>query len=188
MHCTTLHISKISKYSNKTGLLLGASLVLFALTSQIPAHAQFRQVSRRDLPPCRMDSFVDQAGGMAELIYGDEGVIGLPPYDYFTKEHRINAGIFGTRDAGLTTGHGSFMPDAWGADEYIGNEWGQSGSQYENYAQQFDAYGNSIANFINNGINTINNGVNAVNNGVNAVNNAVNNGVNQVSNFTENLP
>lgn len=184
MHCTTLHNSQINTYSIKLCLLLGASLVLFALTAQAPAHAQFRQVSRRDLPPCRMDSFVDQAGGMAELIYGDEGEVGLPPYDNFTKEHRINAGIFGVRDAGLTTGHGSFMPDAWGADEYIGDEWGQSGSQYGNYAQQFDAYGNPIANFVNNGINTINNGVNAVNNGINAVNN----GVNQVSNFSGNLP
>jgi X-X-X-Leu-X-X-Gly heptad repeat protein len=184
MHCTTLHNSHINTYSIKLCLLLGASLVLFALTAQAPAHAQFRQVSRRDLPPCRMDSFVDQAGGMAELIYGDEGEVGLPPYDNFTKEHRINAGIFGVRDAGLTTGHGSFMPDAWGADEYIGDEWGQSGSQYGNYAQQFDAYGNPIANFVNNGINTINNGVNAVNNGLNAVNN----GVNQVSNFADNPP
>lgn len=98
--------------------------------SVIPAQAQGVQINR-NLPPCRMDSFVDQAGGMAELIYGDEGVgAELPPFDNFTKEHRINAGIFGIRDEGLTTGHGSLMPDAWGADEYIGNEWGQSGAQH----------------------------------------------------------
>jgi len=36
----------------------------------------------------------------------------------------------GQRDAGLTTGHGSYMPSAWGADEFIAppGEWSQSGS------------------------------------------------------------
>lgn len=95
------------------------------------------------LPPVRMDSFVQQAGGMAEAIYGDEGVGGiekkggnigifhpgkLPPFENFTREHRIDTGIVGQRAAGLTTGHGSFMPCAWGADEYIGNEWALTGN------------------------------------------------------------
>ena len=45
------------------------------------------------LPATNMDSFVYQAGGSAELIYGDEGVDDIPPYFEFTKEHRIAAGI-----------------------------------------------------------------------------------------------
>jgi len=82
-----------------------------------------RNRSRRQLPPVQMDSFVDQAGGAAELIYGDEGADGLPPYFGFNASHRIDNGIQGIRDAGLTTGHGSLMPSAWGGDEYIGAEW-----------------------------------------------------------------
>lgn len=82
-----------------------------------------RNRTRRQLPPVQMDSFVDQAGGAAELIYGDEGANGLPPYFGFSAEHRIDNGIYGIRDAGLTTGHGSLMPSAWGGDEYIGAEW-----------------------------------------------------------------
>jgi hypothetical protein len=88
----------------------------------------FGRPTQRNLPPTSMDSFVLNAGAQAELIYGDEGVTDPPPYDDFTKEHRINAGIFGVRDLGLTTGHGSFMPDAWGADEFIGNEWDRTGA------------------------------------------------------------
>ena len=75
-----------------------------------------------------MDSFVRQAGGNADLIYGDEGVVDIPPYDYFDPIHRINAGIYDTRRKGLTTGHGSYLPDAWGADEFTGNEWSMSGA------------------------------------------------------------
>ncbi len=59
------------------------------------------------LPPCRMDSFVRNAGAMADLIYGDEGTDGPPPYYGFTDIHRIEAGIFGDTRQGLTTGHRS---------------------------------------------------------------------------------
>jgi hypothetical protein len=80
------------------------------------------------LPATNMDSFVYQAGGSAELIYGDEGVDDIPPYFEFTKEHRIAAGITGQRSAGLTTGHGSYLPDAWGGDEWVkGPEFDMSG-------------------------------------------------------------
>jgi len=72
------------------------------------------QQSRR-LPPTNLDSFVYQAGGAAEAIYGDEGTSGPPPYSGFGQGHRIAAGITGQRNAGLTTGHGSQMPTAWGA-------------------------------------------------------------------------
>jgi hypothetical protein len=87
---------------------------------------------RNGLPATNMDSFVFEAGGQAELIYGDEGVVDIPPYFEFTKEHRINTGIYDDRDKGLTTGHGSYLPDAWGADEFIGDEWDQSGSSAGN--------------------------------------------------------
>ncbi len=51
-------------------------------------------------------------------------LVRLPPpfYDGFTARHRINAGIVGQQDAGLTTGHGSYLPDAWGRDEYLGGQ------------------------------------------------------------------
>lgn len=88
---------------------------------------------RNGLPVTSLDSFVLNAGGHAEHIYGDEGADGLPPYFEFTKVHRINTGITGVRDRGLTTGHGSYMPDAWGGDEFVdGPEWSQSGSNSGN--------------------------------------------------------
>jgi hypothetical protein len=82
------------------------------------------------LPVTTLDSFVYQAGAQADQIYGDESVNGLPEFaDGFTSTHRINAGITGARDAGLTTGHGSMMPSAWGRDEFIASpgEWAMTG-------------------------------------------------------------
>lgn len=79
------------------------------------------------LPPCTMDSFVRNAAGMADLIYGDEGTDGPPPFEEFTAIHRIDTGIFGDTNKGLTTGHRSHLPSAWGNDEFLGAEWaGQS--------------------------------------------------------------
>jgi len=84
---------------------------------------------RNGLPPTTMDSFVFEAAENAENIYGDEGTDDVPPFEGFTEEHRINAGIFDRRAAGLTTGHGSMLPNAWGADEFTGGpEFSQSGS------------------------------------------------------------
>ncbi len=77
----------------------------------------------KGLPPCTMDSFVRNAEGMADLIYGDEGTDGPPPFEEFTTIHRIDAGIFGDRNKGLTTGHRSHLPSAWGNDEFLGAEW-----------------------------------------------------------------
>lgn len=134
--------NKINTKRARSKKPLIALLVLSALgTQMLPARAQNvgdivtgqvlnqllggnqRNRSRRQLPPVQMDSFVDQAGGAAELIYGDEGADGLPPYFGFNASHRIDNGIQGIRDQGLTTGHGSLMPSAWGGDEYIGAEW-----------------------------------------------------------------
>ncbi|MBP9090158.1 hypothetical protein KBI23_03955 [bacterium] len=100
------------------------------------------------LPPTNLDSFVYQAGGHAEHIYGDEGVNGLPPYMGFSKAHRINAGIMDIRDAGLTTGHGSYMPDASGNDEFIAppGEWGQSGARGHSSSSGFADDGLPVVN------------------------------------------
>lgn len=86
---------------------------------------------RNGLPPTSSDSFVLNAGADAELIYGDESVGRQPPpYMFFTEAHRINNGIRGDRNTGLTTGHGSYMPDASGRDEFSGMaESSQSGEQ-----------------------------------------------------------
>ncbi|MGH9548725.1 MAG: hypothetical protein ACRD3W_05085 [Terriglobales bacterium] len=81
------------------------------------------------LPATSMDSFVDKAGPMADMIYGDEGVDDIPPFFEFDKTHRINRGIFERRNAGLTTGHGAYLPDAWGGDEWVkGPEFDMSGA------------------------------------------------------------
>lgn len=105
------------------------------------------------LPPTNLDSFVYQAGSHAEHIYGDEGCNGLPPYMGFSKAHRINAGIMDLRDAGLTTGHGSYMPDASGNDEFIAppGEWGQSGARGHS----------SSSGFANDGLPMVNGGGNS---------------------------
>ncbi len=102
-------------------ILLAAQTVLCTL----PVLAD--GTNARGLPPTTMDSFVTQAAGQAERIYGDEGSVGMSPYEGYETGNRINAGIYGQRDAGLTTGHASYMPDAAGGDEWTGNEWSQSG-------------------------------------------------------------
>jgi hypothetical protein len=66
------------------------------------------------LPPTTLDSFVRNAGGRAELIYGDEGTNSWPPQSGFGPAHTIDAGIVGLNNRGLTTGHGSKLPTASG--------------------------------------------------------------------------
>lgn len=63
------------------------------------------------LPKTTLDSFVSNAGAQAELIYGDEGTDSIPPYFGFDETHRIETGIY---SPGLTTGHRSALPEAWG--------------------------------------------------------------------------
>jgi hypothetical protein len=58
------------------------------------------------LPPTQMTSFVADSG-YNDFIYGDEGTDGPPPYDDFGY---IGDGMSG----GLTTGHPSGAPSAWG--------------------------------------------------------------------------
>jgi len=88
---------------------------------------------RNGLPPTRLDSFVQQAGGQAWQIYGDEGTYSIPPFFEFDPSHRIERGITGGRAAGLTTQHGSPLPPAWGGDEFVKTEgFTQSGAPYQN--------------------------------------------------------
>jgi hypothetical protein len=101
------------------------ALSLSALSPALAAGSQWRN----GLPPTTMDSFVLQAKSDAEIIYGDEGTTSIPPYFGFEKCSRINAGIMDGRDQGLTTGHGSYMPDAAGRDEFLGQEWTKSGAR-----------------------------------------------------------
>jgi|AGTN01.2.fsa_nt_gi hypothetical protein len=85
-------------------------------------------VGRNGLPMTSTDSFVLNSAGEGELIYGGEGADGIPPYNEFTAEHRIERGIQGARAEGLTTLHGSLLPSATGNDEFIGGtEWLQAG-------------------------------------------------------------
>lgn len=135
-----------NNFRSKAVLLLALSA--FIVQFSLPAMAQrvplvprlnlTSPLSLRHLPPVSTDSFVHQAGARAEDIYGNEGVGGiekkggcvgiyypghLPPFEGFNHENRIDAGIYAIRNLGLTTGHGSYMPSAWGADEYVGDEW-----------------------------------------------------------------
>ncbi|MCC7527115.1 MAG: hypothetical protein IT342_01260 [Candidatus Melainabacteria bacterium] len=109
------------------------------MVAQAQAHAQANDPPdwRNGLPPTRTDSFVKEAKHHAAHIYGDEGTYGLPPYMGFSKVHRINTGIMDERDSGLTTGHGSYMPDAWGGDEFHQNEWSHSGERGHSAAEGF---------------------------------------------------
>lgn len=101
-----------------------------------PAQPSGVGAMRNGLPATNTDSFVYESG-LNESIYGDEGVYGPPPLFEFSKEKRINAGIFGQRDLGLTTGHGSYMPDAAGGDEFVkGPEFSVSGSSMGNVQPQ----------------------------------------------------
>jgi hypothetical protein len=96
------------------------------------------------LPVTNLDSFVYQAGGAAANIYGDEDPNGgLPPQYGFDQTCRINYGIVGQNDAGLTTGHGSYMPSATGADEFLASpgEWAWSGPNNGNLNLSVGAIG-----------------------------------------------
>jgi hypothetical protein len=121
--------------------LIKTLIATFALLSiAAPSHAQRLTItvggsnsSSSGLPPTNLDSFVYQSGYNTN-IYGDEGDVDIPPLNSFQKDNRINAGINGQNAAGLTTGHGSYMPDAWGADEFLSSpgEWDFAGQQTNN--------------------------------------------------------
>jgi hypothetical protein len=114
--------------------LIAACLLLLTQTSANAQSMSRQALKAITLPPTHLDSFVHHAliSGHAEHIYGDEGTFGPPPQMGFNIKHRINIGIVGERDEGLTTGHGSYMPDAWGSDEFLKapGAWSQSGANY----------------------------------------------------------
>lgn len=73
---------------------------------------------RSSLPATVLDSFVLQSG-LDKHIYGGEGY--LEPEDLsdgFSSARRIETGIDRQSKEGLTTGHGSYLPSAWGYDQY----------------------------------------------------------------------
>lgn len=113
-------------------------------------------LNARGLPPTNLDSFVHQAGTRREEIYGDEGVNGLPPIDGFNAQNRIDAGIFATRSEGLTTGHGSLMPSAWGWADGYNNEWAwtgdKNGNQLPIYVPQSPLTAGGILNSVTTGL------------------------------------
>ena len=132
---------------SKTALLT----IAVSICCSAPVFAQAGSV-QNGLPPTSMDSFVHEAAGNAENIYGDEGFQGPPPFEYFEYINRINSGITGVRDQGITTGHGSMMPDAWGRDEFLGQEWSMSGAnggnpQNQGAGYQADVNGNTPAGY-----------------------------------------
>ncbi len=86
---------------------------------------------RNGLPNTRLDSFVLNSGGLGEAIYGDEGTAGPPPYFGFGMQHRIGTGI---TSRGLSTGHASVMPSAWGWDGEANHSGGFSGGNGVNWA------------------------------------------------------
>jgi hypothetical protein len=110
--------------------VIAGMVVIFGNTAVAAQSASSKAYS--NLPPCSTDSFIYQSG-MSEAIYGDEGVGGPPPMMGFSQGSRIASGLYGQNSAGLTTGHGSYLPDAWGADEFVGNEWDMTGSTTTNH-------------------------------------------------------
>ncbi len=148
-------------FQQATAVVFSILLAAIFTSSTAPsAHAQQtnRQIAQRfnQLPPCQLDSFVYQAGGQAEAIYGDEGIRTPPPFFGFDQSHRIDAGIVRQRDSGLTTGHGSVMPSAWGFDEFIAppGEFCRSGAKSSpypgaqddsyDYSREINAYENTL--------------------------------------------
>lgn len=100
---------------------------------------------RNGLPNTTLDSFVLNAPNK-DFIYGDEGADGLPPYMGFTTEHRINSGIVGPRAQGISTGHSSVLPNAWGncyhsppGESMSGN--GRSGGQGQSWTPSTPSLG-----------------------------------------------
>jgi hypothetical protein len=107
------------------------------LPEQFMASSPLPNTSRRNLtplnpqqgsglPPTILDSFV-RTSGMSDSIYGDEGSIFPPMAGNFSY---ISSGFDSNTRQGLTTGHGSLMPSAWGGDEFHGNEHSVSGPNY----------------------------------------------------------
>lgn len=96
---------------NAAGLTtsMGGPIVLFgqntgiALTN-LAYQTEHHSMVGGKLPQTRLDSFVHQSG-YNDMIYGDEGTYGPPPYSMFMT---IQSG-----GVSATTGHQSDAPSAW---------------------------------------------------------------------------
>lgn len=71
-------------------------------------------------------------------VYGDEGAAGVPPYFEFSKSQRVALGLNAaaaprpdsSAGSALKSGHGSYLPDAFGGDEFVdGKDWSTSGTR-----------------------------------------------------------
>ena len=78
----------------------------FQGTYAAPGNFALRQQGRMTLPPTELTSIVKDSG-YSFSTYGDEGTNGPPPLSDFTT---IDGGLSG----GMTTGHPSDAPSAWG--------------------------------------------------------------------------
>ena len=87
----------------------GMGTLNLPLTQTVPLDKVFG--GGRGLPKTTLDSFVRNAGGSADMIYGDEGSEGPPPFFGFDEGHYIGTGI---QSGNLSTGHRSGLPSAWG--------------------------------------------------------------------------
>lgn len=78
----------------------------FQGTFTAPGNFALRQQGRKTLPPTQLTSIIRDSG-YSDTTYGDEGTCGPPPYSNFTT---IDGGLSG----GMSTGHRSDAPSAWG--------------------------------------------------------------------------
>lgn len=103
--------------NNQLPSILGNPKSAFASYGQlapIPAGVPTNKIRGNRLPDTTLDSFVKNAGGEAEFIYGDEGTDQQPKMNGLTRANTISHGFHGIDNLGLTTGHGSYLPDASG--------------------------------------------------------------------------
>lgn len=89
----------------------GAPVITYG-TPNLPV-CQTALMTPGGLPQTSLDSFVANAGGNADQIYGDEGTTDIPPFFGFTEGNTIGSGIQGGPGLGLSTGHASGLPSAW---------------------------------------------------------------------------
>jgi hypothetical protein len=114
-HTTNLTYAGAPASSNLTGTQATVTLPTgFGQLANVPG----------GLPETRLDSLVKDSG-YSDLIYGDEGTDGPPPYYGFTDEHYIYHGM--SADTGLTTGHATVLPTAWGWTNTMSNGPGVAG-------------------------------------------------------------
>ncbi len=67
---------------------------------------------RNGLPDTRLDGLVNPSDARSEIVFGGEGNTGPPPVNGFEMQNRIGP----TLNPGLSTGHGSYLPSAQGAE------------------------------------------------------------------------